>query len=432
MEWMMEPTAWVGFLTLVLLEIVLGIDNLIFIAILANKLPPSQQDRARQIGLGFALFMRIGLLLGISKLVALTKPWLEIWEWKFSGRDIIMFLGGLFLICKATLELHERIEGTNHDMVKPKVHSAFWGIVAQIVVLDAVFSIDSVITAVGMSDHISVMITAVAIAILIMIFASKALTIFINAHPTLIVLCLGFLLMIGCTLIADGVGFHIPKGYLYFAIGFSVLIESLNLLTRFKRKKSLSGRARLRARTAEAVHRLLGGKANLNSEELVAIANKSVENSAFNAQERDMALKVLSLAERPAKSIVTSYDKLHTINIEESEANLKAKLKKTPYSRLIVMKEGVNMPKGVISKKDILNKIIKGTKLSIKTLVQQAIIINGNKPILDILEKFKETGIQMAFVTDEHKKFIGIITLTDIMESIAGDIPEEHEVEANS
>jgi predicted tellurium resistance membrane protein TerC len=191
MEWLADPTAWLGLLTLIVLELVLGIDNLVFIAILADKLPPHQRDRARVIGLSLALIMRLGLLASISWMVTLTAPLFEVFGKSFSGRDLIMLFGGVFLLFKATMELHERLEGHVAQRVA-RAHAAFWPIVAQIVVLDAVFSLDAVITAVGMVEQLSVMMIAVIFSIGIMIVASKPLTRFVNAHPTVIMLCLGF------------------------------------------------------------------------------------------------------------------------------------------------------------------------------------------------------------------------------------------------
>ena len=207
MEWLLDPAAWVGLLTLVVLEIVLGIDNLIFIAILADKLPPSQRDRARILGLSLALVMRLGLLSVMSWLVTLTTPLFSVGPLSPSGRDLILMAGGFFLLFKGTMELHERLEGGQHGGSSgPRVYASFWVIVTQIVVLDAVFSLDSVITAVGMVDHLAIMMIAVVIAIGIMLLASKPLTRFVNAHPTVVVLCLGFLLMIGFSLLAEGFG----------------------------------------------------------------------------------------------------------------------------------------------------------------------------------------------------------------------------------
>jgi predicted tellurium resistance membrane protein TerC len=218
----------------VVLEIVLGIDNLVFVAILADKLPPSHRDRARISGLAIALLMRLVLLGAMSWLVKLTTPIVQWQGFSLSWRDIILLLGGAFLLFKATLELHERLEASDVGEGGARAPARFWLVVAQIVALDAVFSLDSVITAVGMVDHLSVMMIAVVAAMVLMISASKPLTAFVNARPTVIILCLSFLLMIGFSLVAEGFGFHIPKGYLYFAIAFSALVEALNLLARRK------------------------------------------------------------------------------------------------------------------------------------------------------------------------------------------------------
>ena len=210
-SWLSDPSAWLGLLTLIILEVVLGVDNLIFVAILAEN-SPHQRDRARITGLSLALIMRLILLASISWLVTLTAPLFHVFSQPFSGRDLIMLGGGVFLLFKATTELHERLEGV--DEVKSngqKAYAAFGTVVAQILVLDAVFSIDSVVTAIGMAEHLPVMMLAVIIAMMMMIAASKPLTAFVNAHPTVVMLCLGFLLMIGFSLVAEGFGFIFPR-----------------------------------------------------------------------------------------------------------------------------------------------------------------------------------------------------------------------------
>ena len=212
MEWIADPSIWAGLATLVVLEIVLGIDNLIFIAILAEKLPRQQRDKARVTGLLLALVMRLLLLACISWLSTLTRPLLTVLGHAFSARDMIMLTGGVFLLFKATMELNERLEGKDEEQTQQHTGTKFWAVVAQIVVLDAVFSLDSVITAVGMVDHLAVMMVAVCIAIGLMLLASRPLTRFVNAHPTIVILCLSFLLMIGFSLVAEAFGYAIPKG----------------------------------------------------------------------------------------------------------------------------------------------------------------------------------------------------------------------------
>lgn len=233
MDWLSNPDSWIGLLTLVVMEIVLGVDNVVFISILAGKLPQNQQVKARQIGLGLALGTRILLLLTISWIIGLTKTLFTVAETDISGRDLILIGGGLFLIAKATHEIHTRLEGeTGH--ASAKVPPSFGAVIAQIVVLDIVFSLDSVITAVGMVNEIAVMIIAVIIAIGVMLVSAGSISDFVNKHPTVKMLALSFLLLIGLTLIVEGLHEHIPKGYIYFAIAFSVFVEMLNLRAKGK------------------------------------------------------------------------------------------------------------------------------------------------------------------------------------------------------
>lgn len=240
MELLSNPEIWISFLTLTVLEIVLGIDNIIFISILSGKLPEHQQKKARQVGLALAMITRVLLLLSISWVMTLTSPlfnmanWIgldnEAWVEKLaiSGRDLILLIGGLFLIYKSTSEIHEKLEGEEHETGVKKVYS-FAGVIMQILILDVVFSLDSVITAVGMADHVEVMIAAVIVAVVVMLVSAGGISNFVNRHPTVKMLALSFLLLIGVSLIAESLDQHIPKGYIYFAMAFSVLVEMLNL-----------------------------------------------------------------------------------------------------------------------------------------------------------------------------------------------------------
>ena len=234
MEWMTSAEGWASLLTLTVLEIVLGIDNIIFIAILASKLPPGQRDRARQTGLFIAMFIRIAPLLSIVWVMSLTRPFVTIFGFALSGRSLILAGGGLFLIYKSTIEIHENLEGVDTDHAPRRAAATFGGIIVQILLLDIVFSLDSVITAVGMAEYVSIMIAAIVIAVACMLFASGALAAFVERHPTVKMLALSFLLLIGLSLIAEGFGQHVPKGYIYFAMGFSVFVEMMNLRLRSK------------------------------------------------------------------------------------------------------------------------------------------------------------------------------------------------------
>jgi len=235
MEWITQPEAWIAFITLVALELVLGVDNVIFISILAGKLPKEQQSRARSTGIAMAVFTRILLLLSLSWIISLeealfTLPLLDV---GISGRDLILLAGGLFLLWKSTHEIHQKLEG-EEGHASAKVAGAFWSVIIQIMLLDIVFSLDSVITAVGMVDELAIMISAVIIAALVMIFSAGPLSEFVDNHPTIKMLALSFLLLIGFTLIVEGLHQHIPKGYIYFAMGFSIFVEMLNLRLRKK------------------------------------------------------------------------------------------------------------------------------------------------------------------------------------------------------
>jgi predicted tellurium resistance membrane protein TerC len=233
MDWIADPQAWIAFLTLVALEIVLGVDNIIFISILAGKLPAGQQNRARYVGLALALVMRIILLFSLSWVIALTAPLFTVLEQEISGRDLILILGGLFLLAKATFEIHENLEG-ERGHASAKVAPTFTRVIVQIFLLDAVFSLDSVITAIGMVEQIEIMIAAVTVAIVFMMGFAGPVGSFVQRHPTVKMLALSFLLLIGLTLIVEGFDVHIPKGYIYFAMGFSVFVEMLNLRLRRK------------------------------------------------------------------------------------------------------------------------------------------------------------------------------------------------------
>ena len=233
-EWLNDPQAWISLVTLTGLEIVLGIDNIIFISILAGKLPVEQQAKARQTGLALALITRIALLASIAWMAKLTTPLLTFLSHGVSGRDLILIIGGLFLLVKSTTEIHEKLEGHDGGHNPGKAAAKFGHVLVQIMLLDIVFSLDSVITAVGMAQHLAIMIIAVIVAMGVMLLAAESISDFVNRHPTLKILALSFLILIGVTLIAEGTGAHVPKGYVYFAMAFSFGVEMINLRMRKK------------------------------------------------------------------------------------------------------------------------------------------------------------------------------------------------------
>ena len=242
--WVSDPAIWASLITLMALEIVLGIDNLVFISILAGRLPEAQQSKARKVGLALALITRLLLLATLAWIVSLTQPFITIGKFDLSWRDLILIGGGLFLLYKATHEIHNEVEGDEEDKGPGKTAASFMAVVTQIAIIDIIFSLDSVITAVGMADQLWVMVVAVIAAVIMMLVAADPLSNFIAAHPTVKMLALSFLLLIGVMLIAEGFHFHIPKGYVYFALGFSVLVEALNNWVQRRRR---AARARAKA-----------------------------------------------------------------------------------------------------------------------------------------------------------------------------------------
>lgn len=246
MEILLDPNAWLAFFTLTALEVVLGIDNIIFITILVGRLPKDRQPLARNLGLGAAMVTRILLLLSIAWVMGLTQPWFSVLDHAISGRDLILSAGGLFLIAKATMEIHNALEG-EQGTHGGTGGASFWGVVLQIGIIDIVFSLDSVITAVGLAEHVPVMIAAIVVAVLVMMFSAGAIGRFVEQHPTLKMLALSFLILIGLALVGEALGLHIPKGYIYFAMGFSVLVEMLNMRIR----KRHAGPVQLRNPKAE-------------------------------------------------------------------------------------------------------------------------------------------------------------------------------------
>lgn len=419
-----DPSIWIGLLTLVILEIVLGIDNLVFIAILSEKLPPHQRDKARIIGLSLALFMRLGLLGVISWIATLTTPLINLGPLSLSGRDLILLIGGLFLIFKATTELHERMEGVTHSADGSKAYSGFVAVVAQIVVLDAVFSLDAVITAVGMVDELPVMMAAVIISIGIMLVASKPLTRFVNAHPTVIVLCLSFLLMIGFSLVAEGLGFDVPKGYLYAAIGFSILIEVFNQISS-RNAKAQELRIPLRERAANKVLSLMSG-ARAGMAHAAQSTDLAAQPPAFAPEERIMVSGVLSLAERKVRSIMTPMSEVDWVDLNGDVEAIKLSLNDNPHSYLPVCNDSVDELVGVARAKDMLRDLMQFGAIQ-PTTIKRPLFVQEGTGVIALINDLRTSRGRMVIVKNEFNVMCGVVTPIDVLEAIAGEFPDEDE-----
>ncbi len=422
MEFLLDPGIWVGLLTLIVLEIVLGIDNLVFIAILADKLPPEKRDKARVIGLSLALVMRLGLLFAISWLVTLTQPLITVFDWTFSGRDLILLFGGLFLLYKAVSELHERMEGKTEVKVTTNVaYASFTAVVAQIVILDAVFSLDSVITAIGMVDNIYVMMAAMIVAMVVMLLASKPLTEFVNRHPTVIILCLSFLLLIGISLIAEGFGFHIPKGYIYSGIGVAILIEIFNQFTSRNAAKH-EAKIPLRHRTANSILKLMGGRV-----ETVADAQSTEAQDAFVDEERYMIGGVLTLAERSVASIMTPRNQISWVNLEDSPEQIREQVLSVPHSLFPVCRGSLDRVISVIRAKELLDVLEDEVQLKALLKQQRPIYIFEKMKVIDAINTLRTSKGSLVLVNDEFGNIQGLISPLDVFEAIAGEFPDADE-----
>lgn len=448
MAWVSDPTAWLGLLTLVLIEIVLGIDNLVFIAILTAKLPEKQRDKARYIGLAGALGIRLLLLAGISFIVNMIEPLFYIGSKGVTGRDIILMIGGIFLLYKATHELHSKLEGFDEELsVSKAAGSAMYLVILQIMVLDAVFSLDSIITAVGMIDHVFIMMFAVIIAMSVMTMASRFITEFVSHHPTLVILCLGFLLLIGFSLIIEAIGFHVPKGYLYAAIGFSILMEIFNQIAR---KNTLNlgnpkGKVALQSReiAANLVLRLLGSNQNQVQTLKEAIVSRT-GSQVFDNTEKEMVSRVLQLNSLPIRAVMTARTDCNQVDISRDIDSILEDISHNRSSRLVAYNEEREVPLGYLKRDEIIAiklKLTQGVNLPqneqgqvlsteeiLKSKVRTPLYLPETVSVIKALEEFRKSKKNFAFVFDEFGNFEGIVTLHDIMEEIAGELPDQTDV----
>jgi len=428
MEWIAQPDAWLGLVTLVFLEIVLGIDNLVFIAILAEKLPEHQRNRARLTGLAAALGMRLLLLVLFLWGMSFDRRVFSLIDIDFSWHSLILLLGGAFLLAKGTLELHERLEGANVFKDNITFHAVFWQVIVQIVVLDAVFSLDSIITATGMMrSHPPIIFIAVIGAMAVMMWGSGPLMRFINRHPTVVILCLGFLMMIGFSLVVEGFGFSIPKGYLYVAIGFSVMIESFNQIGRRNREKLITTND-LRERTAGAVLRLLGGRGEVSlGETLDVMAEQAREEEVFHPEEKQMIRGVLDLSERPVRSIMSPRHEVEWLDLDSDAQEMRRDIEGFKHSRIVLARGKIDEFVGIAFTRDLLFHIVNGAAIDWHKVLRQPHVAHENTSVLRVMEQLRRQSVPLTIVVDEHGSFEGIVTPTDFLEAIAGDFPDDEE-----
>jgi len=429
--WILDPTAWVGLLTLTVIQTVLGIDNLLFITILSAKLPRREARLARYIGLGGALVIRIVLMLSAAYIVAISKPLFTIYGFECTSRDLMMLFGGLFLIYKGTQELHGKLEASHFDetlSVNKAVVQSFSVVVSQIAILDVLFSADAIVTAIGMTNHAYIMIFAVTFATVLLIWASSAISEFVTKHPTLVILCLGFLILIAFSLILEAFHIYISKGYLYSAMGFSILIESFNQISR-KNLLQLKNNNTARQTAAHLVLRLLGSKASVMPSIQEAIVS-TPDEEIFNAQEQEMVSRVLQLSSLPVKAVMTARPDLEMLKIDGSTTYVTKKVTTFSKSRLIAYTNGFkDQPLGVVSRANILSCLLQG-KTSVSDLRKQVVEplhLPETISILRALEQFRLNKKYFAFIFDEFGVFEGVVTLHDIVEEVTGQMPRRTE-----
>lgn len=429
MEIFLNYSTWIELLTLTILEVILGIDNLVFIAVLADKLPNNKRDKARIFGLLIALIMRIINLTLISWIMTLTQPIFKIFNLIFSGRSIILITGGVFLIFKAIIELHERLEHQNTDN-NNRNYVNFWGLVIQIVILDMVFSLDAVITAIGMVNNLLIMMISVVLAMLIMLFSSKMLAKFINHHPTVIVLCLSFLLILGITLVSEGLGYHIPKGYLYTSISFSILIEILNQIGKRNFIKYYQSNKPIRERAAEAILKLFGRKYHYfinNKKSNITI----LEKKEFKDEEKCMINEILNLATHSIKDIMIPRKQISWINIDQSIIKIKNQVLKSPYSLFPLCQGKLDNIIGVVTAKEILCSLNKKNDILQSAYCNKPIFILDTIDTINLLKILSKSKIKLLLVISKKKSkksIQGLITPIDFLETITGELIKKNKL----
>lgn len=416
----MDPHALAGLATLIVLELVLGIDNLVFIAILANKLPAHLRDRARVTGLVLAMAMRLAMLSVASYVAALTRTVATVAGHAFSPRDILLVGGGIFLVYKATREIHEKLEGAHASSRDDGPTPTLGATLVQIVALDAIFSLDAIVTAVGMVEQLWIMMTAVIVSMAIMVVASRPLASFVARRPTVIMLCLCFLLLIGCSLVADGFGLHVPKTYLYAAIGFSLLIESFNQIGGSRQRRRILDKP-MRERTADAIMRLMDPGRDADPSDDLA-PPPPIEAGGLHDDESDMIRGVMSLASLTARSIMTLRPDVEWVDAASPGRDAVDALLRSGRTRVLVCDGGLDDVIGFVEAKDAFARAHSGLPVDLRSMVRKPLYVQESLGVIDLIAAMRRADQRFAVVIDETGAIEGVVTTTDIFAEIGGDL----------
>lgn len=432
MEWLLDPTVWVGLAVLVTLEVVLGIDNLLFVAALADKLPSQQRERARILGLVMALLMHLLVLGAVVWLLQFTTPWFSMSVLAFSLHDLVVLVGGVFLLSKATLELRERFLGKQSELSATKAFTRFSVVLAQVFVLNAVLSLDAAMTAIGLLEHLPVMMAAAVAATVIMLMLSKPLMTLLQVRPSLVVLSWGSLFLIGLSLVAEGFGLVVPRTYLYAAFVFALALELLNGLAQHQQAAPEASDS-LRERTAQTVLRLLGHP--VSSEESEDTSRKDRRDrkehreptESFGVEERNMVSGVLTLADRTVRSIMTPRIDVSWINAEDEPDAIRQQIEQAPHSFFPVCRGDIDKVIGIGRAKRMITDLLTHGHIREKRL-HEPVVVHDTISIIRLIDTLKHAKGQLVLVANEFGNIEGLVTPLDVFEAIAGEFPDENEV----
>ena len=425
MDFFSNPALWAGLIILICIEVVLSLDNLALIDVLAEKLPENQRSRARSAGMLIALGVRVGLLWALWQILIADAPIFTLGEFVFSPRSIMLLCGGAFLIAKATRGLHDRLEGGSPMEDTSSDNTGFWYLTAQIAALDVIFSLDGVAVALGLMDSLGLMVLAVVAAMPIAILLNRKRPLFRLRHPTIQILCLDYIMIVGLVLAADAAGLHIPKGYVYAAIGFSMLVEGGRQILDRRRDLRLGQRS-LRLRTAGTVLRLLGSSTTFRKQVSVS-SDISPDSMNMTDGARNMLYGVLTLGERHIRSIMTPRPEITWVDMEDTPAEIRDTVRQSPHSVYPVRRSSTDEVLGVVYGKDIMAVLPEAGDFDLNGILQPPVFVQDSVGILRLMEVLRATRAKIALITEEYGSVVGLVTPLDILEIIAGEFPEVDE-----